>query len=149
MFNRGGACCYSVPMVLSTDARASLWLVMVTTCRVTFGAGSLHTPHINIVLGDESLGALRDEASGLGEDERIRLHLTYVHALLLARSTEHLSVPLRDARQRNLDRLLDYLNQGDFPRNDEHPDARRPTFVDSLGHICAVGYLIERDLGRH
>ncbi|MFY0565686.1 hypothetical protein ACN28E_17835 [Archangium lansingense] len=61
---------------------------------------------------------------------------------------EHLSPELRAARKMNLDRLEAYIQRGLFPQNDDHPDARRPTFIDSRGRICAVGYLVEQALGR-
>jgi hypothetical protein len=111
---------------------------------------ALHTDSINLVLGDRALV----EAYGwplpedLDEDTRIRTHLAYVERLLRSRSVEGLSEQARDARRRSLQRLSDYIRRGQFPRNDDHPDARRPTFIDSRGRICAVGYLLEQDRGR-
>jgi hypothetical protein len=116
----------------------------------TAGPSELHTDGINLVLGDRALV----EAYGwplpadLEEDARIRTHLRYVERLLRERSVEGLPAEARDARLRSLERLSDYIRRGEFPRNDDHPDARRPTFIDSRGHICAVGYLLEQDLGR-
>jgi hypothetical protein len=52
------------------------------------------------------------------------------------------------ARANNLARLEAYIAARHFPRNDDHPEARRPTFVDRRGAICAVGALFAADRGR-
>lgn len=104
---------------------------------------------INIIIGNRAL----EETHGwplpasLDVNESIRTHLLYVERRLRAMPTDHLSPRAREARLRNLDRLREYAHRGVFPRNDDHPE-RRPTFIDSRGHICAVGYLLEQDLGR-
>ena len=110
----------------------------------------LRTDTVNLVLGDASFQARfgRPPAAHDAEDLRIRVHLEYVLDLLRRRPTAHRSPAARAARARNLERLEAYVRAGDFPRNDGHPDARRPTFIDSRGRICAVGYLLEQDLGR-
>ena len=105
---------------------------------------------VNLVLGDASFQARFGRAPTAHDPEvlRIRVHLEYVLELLRQRSTAHRSAAERAARARNLERLAAYARAGVFPRNDDHPDARRPTFIDSRGRICAVGYLLEQDLGR-
>ncbi|MDI1435949.1 hypothetical protein [Polyangium sorediatum] len=110
----------------------------------------LHSNAINLVIGDESFVRThgRPVPPGLDEDERIRIHLRYVEELLRRGPVEALAPALRAARARNLDRLSDYIRRGEFPRNDDHPDPRRPTFIDARGRICAVGYLLEQDMGR-
>ncbi|NMO15209.1 hypothetical protein HPC49_01395 [Pyxidicoccus fallax] len=109
-----------------------------------------HTDSVNLVLGDASFQARfgRSPTARDSEDLRIRVHLEHVLELLRQRPTAHRSPAAREARARNLERLAAYIRAGVFPRNDGHPDARRPTFIDSRGRICAVGYLLEQDLGR-
>ncbi|QRK04700.1 hypothetical protein JQX13_31250 [Archangium violaceum] len=84
----------------------------------------------------------------MDEDLRIQVHLEYVLERLRQRTTAALSPAARAARKRNLEWLAAYIRRGEFPRNDGHPDARRPTFIDSRGRICAVGHLLEQELGR-
>ncbi len=108
---------------------------------------------INAVMGDLSafLGYV-DVPSDVGgeplETARIRGHLEMVHDVLAAVDTRAWPLPLRSARARNLERLRAYAAASEFPRNDDHPDARRPTFVDDRGAICAVGALFAADRGR-
>lgn len=104
---------------------------------------------INKVIGDESF----TETYGMKPDEdvperiRIKTHLQYVEQLLRNRSDDHLSDQQKVNRARHLGHLREYILAGEFPRNDSHPDARRPTFISNNGHICAVGYLAQQDLG--
>jgi hypothetical protein len=110
----------------------------------------LRSDAINLILGDESFTRRfhRPVPPDFDPDARIRLHLEYVLARLRARPDHGLTPSLRAARRRNLDRLAAYVARGEFPRNDDHPDPMRPTFIDARGRTCAVGYLIEQDLGR-
>ena len=105
----------------------------------------LHTAGINLYAGD--LSANLGYVHGNTEDDRIRGHLMFAHDVLAAADTSALSPELRAARARNLDRLVRYARAGQFPRNDDHPDALRPTFVDDRGEICAVGALFASDRG--
>lgn len=106
---------------------------------------------INAVIGDVSFAAAFGDtrlAAGADETLRIRTHLAYVERLLRARDVRALSADLQAERRRNLDRLHAYREQGVFPRNFDHPEARRPCFIDRDGRICAVGHLIEQSAGR-
>src|SRR5262245_12647695 len=99
---------------------------------VAFVAGfALHTEAVNLPLGDISYTS-RFHApvpAGFDPDERVRLHLAYVLERLRAAPTDGLWPFQRVARRRQLDRLEAYLDRGVFPRNDDHPDAMRPTFI--------------------
>lgn len=122
--------------------------VLMTAC-VTQGSDDLASQvPINAVVGDASAHALGIDPQTLDEDERIAVHLAYVEGLLRAEEVTGLSPELREARAQNLSRLRAYLEARRFPRNDDHPDRRRPTFVDSQQRICAVGALMAHDLGR-
>jgi hypothetical protein len=109
-------------------------------------------PGVSPVLGDASMVAgyvpsLDGLAPEAVEQARVRGHLRWAHDLLAAADTSQLPPGLRIARSRNLARLARYAEAGVFPRNDDHPDARRPTFIDARGRICAVGALFEHDRG--
>lgn len=127
-----------------------LLLAGLLSCGAPPEPARLHTDSINLVLGDESFVARFGRLPTPADDEdlRIRVHLEYVLESLRRRSTAGLSPEARAARARSLERLAAYIQRGEFPRDDEHPDARRPTFIDSRGRICAVGYLLEQELGR-
>jgi hypothetical protein len=110
----------------------------------------LHSTGTNLLLGDSAYAAWtgHDLPHDLTEQERVRTHLAFVEQHLQMLPTDHLTQAQRAARARHLARLREYWVAGRFPRNDGHPDARRPTFIDDTGAICAVGYLIEQELGR-
>jgi hypothetical protein len=129
---------------------AILLMAGFLACGAPPAPARLHTDTINLVLGDESFQERFGRAPTVEDEEefRIRVHLEYVLERLRRRSTAALSPAAREARARSLERLEAYVRRGEFPRNDGHPDARRPTFIDSRGRICAVGYLFEQDLGR-
>ena len=103
---------------------------------------------INAIVGDASLDAAGLDATDLDDRARIRLHLAWIERTLRAREVSHLDPAQRRARARQLDALRSYWQAGAFPSNDDHDDARRPTFIDREGNICAVGFLIEVELGR-
>lgn len=106
---------------------------------------------INQRIGDESFAAAfgdRVNPAEAGEDLRIRTHLAHVERMLREREVPGASAELRCARERNLDLLREYHQRGEFPRNYDHPEERRPCFIDRDGRICAVGYLVERTAGR-
>jgi hypothetical protein len=113
----------------------------------------LHTRGVNIHLGDLSAVAgyvaPLDGLSPLeAERERVRGHLRFAADLLAAKDTSSWPADRRAARTRNLERLRAYAAAGEFPNNDDHADALRPTFVDSRGTLCAVGALFAADHGR-
>lgn len=104
---------------------------------------------INAVIGDESYrakyGAEPDKRTF--ENERITTHLQYVQQKLLDRNVDFLSQQQQENRTKYLNRLTDYIRQGEFPQNNAFPNQHRPNFIDSEGRICAVGYLIEQSMG--
>jgi hypothetical protein len=98
-------------------------------------------------LGDDSFvaafGRLPDD--GDGEKLRMRTHLTYVRGKLAERPPARPELATRRAEL--LGYLDDYITTGITPKNSRLP-WRTPVFIDDRGAICAVGYLIERDVGR-
>ena len=124
----------------------------VTTASVCASASSAcPVPgSVNAVLGDESFvrafGRLPN--ANTAEDLRIATHLAYVEELLRARDVRSWPSELREARERNLDRLRAYRTAGSFPRHEGPHAARTPRFIDHMGRICAVGYLVEQSAGR-
>src|SRR5687767_14822783 len=118
---------------------------MLAVLIATAFAADLHTTGINLYAGDMS--AQLGYVTGSTEDDRIRGHLLFAHDIIAAADTSALSPELREARAKNLDRLYRYARAKQFPRNDDHPDELRPTFVDDRGAICAVGALFASDRG--
>ena len=96
---------------------------------------------VNAVLGNSSQIFSSEQA-------RIRAHLEAVAERLARVDDSSLAPALRDARQRNLDRLRAYAYAGVFPSNPASIAGRTPNFLDDHGNVCAVGYLVEQDLGR-
>ncbi len=96
---------------------------------------------VNAVLGNSSQTFSSEQA-------RIRAHLEAVAERLARVDDSSLAPALRDARQRNLDRLRAYARAGAFPRKPANMPGRIPNFLDDRGNVCAVGYLVEQDLGR-
>ncbi len=52
---------------------------------------------------------------------------------------------LASRRCEQIDRLRNYADRGEFPRNTDFPSRVVPYFVDHAGTHCAVGYLVHRD----
>lgn len=98
-------------------------------------------------LGDDSFVATFKRLPTTDDAEALRMHthLMYVHSLLAHRAAT--SPRLAVQRQQLLGALGDYIAAGVTPHN-HHVDHRSPVFIDDEGHICAVGYLIERSVGR-
>ena len=98
-------------------------------------------------LGDASIVARFGHAPGKGDGEatRMKTHLGYVRALLAAGAPTRPELAAR--RTELLDYLNDYIAKNITPANMDQP-WRTPVFVDALGNMCAVGYLIERSVGR-
>jgi hypothetical protein len=109
----------------------------------------LYSPGVNLVAGDLSaLAGYVPAAASHDERARVQGHLRFAHELLARVDTSGWPTALRLARETNLERLAIYANAGRFPHNDDHPDARRPTFIDREGNVCAVGALFAADRGR-
>jgi hypothetical protein len=75
---------------------------------------------------------------------RIQQRLAQVEQRLRDASVDALAPSARLARARLLDELRQYWQAGVFPRNSQHPNQRRPYFIDDEGRPCAVGALIQR-----
>lgn len=98
-------------------------------------------------LGDDSFVAAFGRAPGINDSEhdRMRVHLEHVRAWLADRPA---TKPELEARRAELlEYLGDYIDNGTTPKNTS-VDWRSPVFIDFEGNICAVGYLIERSVGR-
>lgn len=78
------------------------------------------------------------------DDLRIREHLRRAEWDLRTAAPEGLTAEQRARRARTLDRLQEYRQRGEFPRNVGYGD-RVPCFVGADGTRCAVGYLMAAD----
>jgi hypothetical protein len=98
-------------------------------------------------LGDDSFVAATGRAPTArdAEAERMHVHLAYVRAQLAAQPATRPALAARRAEL--LGYLDDYIARRITPHNDALP-WRSPVFIDDDGRICAVGYLIERSVGR-
>jgi MORN repeat variant len=98
-------------------------------------------------LGDDSFVAVHGRAPTRSDDEHTRMHdhLVYVRDLLASRPATRPELASRRAEL--LGYLGDYIAAGITPKNTYVP-WRSPVFIDASGNICAVGYLIERSVGR-
>ncbi len=97
--------------------------------------------------GDDSFVATHGRAPDRddGEQLRMRTHLQYIRAQLAAKPATRPELAARRAEL--LAYLDDYVAKGTTPVNTRVP-WRTPVFIDDFGTICAVGYLIERSVGR-
>ncbi len=82
------------------------------------------------------------------ENERVQTHLRAVADRLGRVDDSSLTPALREARHRNLQRLREYASAAVFPTHTPGAQGRVPNFLDHRGNVCAVGYLVEQDLGR-
>jgi len=124
--------------------RLAIALLLLTT--------SVASAHVlrdgaNHHLGDDSFFVRfgRAPTADDGEPLRMHVHLQYVHDLLASRPATR--PELAERRAELLGYLDDYIAQGTTPEN-TYVARRNPVFIDATGHICAVGYLIERSVGR-
>ncbi len=78
----------------------------------------------------------------LSEQERIKSHLVLVEELLRSRPVDELNELQLKNRMKNLSKLRQYWEIGQFPTNTQHPGNRQPYFIDAIGVPCAVAYLI-------
>lgn len=109
-------------------------------------SSSLPGQTVNAILGDTSWFQAHHTwpQADSPEQERLSCHLTYV-LQKLSSNTYQGDYPL--ARAQNLQHLRDYIEAGVFPQDFQHPDKRRPCFIDDAGRLCAVGYLIAKTAG--
>ena len=105
---------------------------------------------VNPILGDisfESKFGFKPDAT-TDNELRIRTHLEYVEHLLRKKDVSDLSIELQTKRNHLLDLLHIYWTTGNFPKNYDYTDQRKPCFIDKDGTICAVGYLVEQTTSR-
>jgi hypothetical protein len=101
--------------------------------------------------GGNLVNAVLGNASGfelMGETERIRAHLEGVANRLSRADNSSLDEAERYARTRNIERLREYARAEQFPSKPASIPGRIPNFLDVRGNVCAVGFLVEQDLGR-
>ncbi len=125
---------------------AAMWAL--TACS---GNPAVNYPNtVNPIIGDESFIRTFGFAPDAHTDEHLRVstHLAYAEQLLRNKDVSHLSPANREQRNHLLDLLAEYRTEGIFPVNYDHPDARKPCFIDKDQRICAVGYLLEQTAGR-
>lgn len=100
---------------------------------------------INAILADsswiEKFGRYPNDQDE--EHTRIRTHLEYVLAKLES-SDIHREPPLNLEREKNIQRLKDYISASEFPQLDIDTNQRVPCFRDNNNRLCAVAYLVER-----
>lgn len=78
------------------------------------------------------------------ERARLRAHFARALRIVGARDVSDLPPSLREARERNLERLRLYRARGVFPHNGDFA-GRMPYFVDRGGRACAVAHLVLAD----
>ncbi len=80
-------------------------------------------------------------------DEKLRMHTHFLAAKKLLSSRPATKPELAERRAQILGYFDEYIAKGTTPKNDHLP-WRTPVFIDDEKTICAVGYLIERSVGR-
>jgi hypothetical protein len=110
-------------------------------------AGVSPRPGANHRLGDDSFVVRFGRAPDAADPEplRMRVHLEHVRGWLAARPATR--PELAGRRAELLGYLGEYIAKGTTPSN-TYVARRSPVFIDARGNICAVGYLIERSVGR-
>ena len=105
---------------------------------------------VNAVAGDASYVARFGEAPTAATPDAVRIqaHLAYAEQQLRQRTPTGLPAAQRQRRAQLLDLLHSYWQAGVFPRNASPDGQRRPCFIDGVGRLCAVGYLVEQTAGR-
>ncbi len=98
-------------------------------------------------VGDDSFVTAYGRAPTDGDPEKLRMttHLRHIRKALAAAPATKPELAARRAEL--LGFLDDYIAKGITPAN-THLPWRTPVFIDDRGNICAVGYLIERSVGR-
>jgi hypothetical protein len=97
--------------------------------------------------GDDSFAALYGRLPGPGDGEALRMHAHFTHVRSWLGSRDATKPELAARRREILGYLDEYIAKGTTPTN-AHVPWRTPVFIDDHGTICAVGYLIERTVGR-
>lgn len=101
---------------------------------------------LNPILGNAALEVMPEaERAVLGEADKVKAHLSYVHQLLV-KASESYPEELREKRLEVLALLKDYIEAGQFPMNEKY-QGRRPCFIDANGTYCAVGHLVKETAG--
>jgi hypothetical protein len=90
--------------------------------------------------------AVRD-APYIEYHEQVTRRLEYLESLLRSRDVSNWPEALRAERMKNINRLHDYREAGNFPMNFDHPDRQLPCFLDRKGNLCAVANLIAQSEG--
>jgi hypothetical protein len=124
---------------------AACAVVLATTS--ADAAPTMQRDGANHHLGDDSFVERFDRlpTDADGEKLRMRVHLAYVRERLASRPATREA--LSDRRAELLGYLDEYIDLGITPVN-TYVTRRNPVFIDRDGRICAVGYLIERSVGR-
>jgi len=104
------------------------------------------TGTINPIIDDLSFQSKFGHPPSRTSDEKLRIqtHLEYVEHVLRSKLSGEIPNQLAAQREKMIDLLHEYWTAGLFPRNYDHPDQRKPCFIDRDGTICAVGYLVEQ-----
>jgi hypothetical protein len=124
----------------------ALLLVSSTSFALPPGAPAKYRQGANHHAGDDGFVAKLGRRPSAGEEQlRMREHLLAIRAKLGA--SKATKPELEPVRARLLAHLDDYIAKGTTPKN-EHLRWRTPVFIDDHGTICAVGYLIEKSVGR-
>jgi antitoxin component YwqK of YwqJK toxin-antitoxin module len=129
--------------------RTIAWLLVAaaSSSALALPPNSPHREGANHRVGDDSFTAKHGRAptSKDSEKTRMRVHLEFVRAELAKRPAT--KPELEKRRAELLGYLDDYIAKGITPTNWNLP-WRTPVFIDDDGAICAVGYLIQRSVGR-
>ena len=122
-------------------------LLVASTAAALPAPDTRFRPGANHHLGDDSFVAAHGRAPREADPEKQRMttHLVHVRKLLAARPATRPALAARRAEL--LGYLDDYIAKGITPAN-THLPWRSPVFIDDRGAICAVGYLLERSVGR-
>jgi hypothetical protein len=101
----------------------------------------------NHLVGDDSFAALYGRLPRAGDAEALRMHTHFMHVRNWLAQRPATKPELAARRQEILGYFDEYIAKGTTPEN-AHVPWRTPVFIDDRGTICAVGYLIERSVGR-
>ena len=103
-------------------------------------------PGANHHIGDDAFIAKYHRAP-TEADEKLRMHEHFLAAKALLSQRPATKPELAARRKQILAAFDDYIAKGTTPKNGHLP-WRTPVFIDDEHTICAVGYLIERTVGR-